>query len=187
MSNTSKEFGNFIFKTLELSGAFLITPKVFEDERGIFFVQYEKEAFRLAGIEEEFLQSNCSISKQNVIRGLHYQKAPYEQAKLVRVTAGKIIDTIIDMRRGSKTFGKSLSVELSADNLLELYVPKGFAHGFQVTQGPAMVEYMVSNKYSLAHEAGIRWNDNDLGITWRNTTNAIISEKDQQWPFLREL
>ena len=154
-----------------------IEPKLFEDKRGFFYESYNKNKLDKI-INIIFVQDNESKSNKGVIRGLHFQKPPYAQTKLVRCLSGKILDVVVDLRKNSKTYGKSFSIELSSDNNLQLLVPKGFAHGFQVLSETAIVNYKVDNFYNPKSESGIIWNDKDLLIKWKQDLEQIISKKD---------
>lgn len=176
----------FEFKRLEIQDVILIIPKIFGDERGFFMEIYKKDEFKSFGIDTEFVQENHSKSKYGVIRGLHFQRSPYEQAKLVRCIRGVIFDVVVDIRPNSPTFGKWISLILSEHNNFILFIPKGFAHGFAVLSEFAEVIYLVDNKYMPEYECGIIWNDEDLKILWP-VTNPILSEKDKKWPTLKEL
>lgn len=176
----------FEFKRLEIPEIILIRPKVFEDERGFFMETFKKEDFEKFGIKGEFVQDNHSKSKYGVLRGLHFQKKPYEQAKLVRCIKGIIFDVAVDIRRDSKTFGKYVGVILSEFNKLILYVPRGFAHGFLTLSSEAEVVYKVDNKYSPENEGGIIWNDPEINIKWPEIETVILSEKDKKWPTLKQ-
>lgn len=176
---------SFEFKRLEIPDVVLITPKVFEDGRGFFMETYCKEEFEIFGIKEEFIQDNYSKSKKGVLRGLHFQEV-YPQAKLVRCIKGEIYDVAVDLRKGSKTFGKHVSVILSGSNKNIVYIPRGFAHGFVVLSEEAEVVYKVDNNYSPENESGLIWNDLDVNINWP-IKNPIISSKDRRWPTLKEL
>lgn len=169
----------------ELEGVLLIEPAVHLDSRGRFFESYEKEKYRALGIREEFVQDNQSLSNKNVLRGLHYRVDP-EQAKLVRVVKGEVFDVVVDIRKGSATFGKWQGFILSDSNYLQLYVPVGFAHGFCVLSDTAEFLYKVSEYYSAEKEKGLIWNDPDIGIDWP-ISDPILSEKDQSNPRLRDL
>ena len=164
----------------------LIKPKVFGDERGFFMETYKKEDFEKAGIKGEFVQDNHSRSRYGVLRGLHFQKEPYAQAKIVRCVRGVIFDVAVDLRRDSPTFGKWVGVILSEFNKHQLYIPRGFAHGFCVLSEVAEVVYKVDNKYAQDYEGGVIWNDEDIGIEWP-IDEPILSEKDKKWPTLKEL
>ncbi|MFA4646569.1 dTDP-4-dehydrorhamnose 3,5-epimerase [Pyrococcus kukulkanii] len=175
----------FEFVRLEIPDVILIKPKVFEDERGFFMETYKRPDFEKAGIKGEFVQDNHSRSKYGVLRGLHFQREPYAQAKIVRVVRGVIFDVAVDLRRNSPTFGKWVGVILSEFNKWQLYIPRGFAHGFVVLSDIAEVVYKVDNVYAPSYEAGIIWNDPDIGIKWP-IDNPILSEKDKKWPTLKE-
>ncbi len=155
----------------------IIEPKLFEDNRGFFYESYNKNKLDKI-INIIFVQDNESKSNKGVIRGLHFQKPPYAQTKLVRCVIGKILDVVVDLRKNSKTYGKSFSIELSSDNNLQLLVPKGFAHGFQVLSETAIVNYKVDNFYNPKSESGIIWSDKDLLINWKQDLEQIISKKD---------
>ena len=175
----------FEFKRLEIPEVILIKPKVFEDERGFFMETYKKQDFEKAGIKEDFIQDNHSKSKYGVLRGLHFQREPYAQAKIVRCIRGVIYDVAVDLRKDSPTFGKWVGVILSEYNKWQLYIPKGFAHGFVVLSDVAEVVYKVDNVYAPEYEGGIIWNDPDIGIDWP-IDEPIVSEKDMKWPTLKE-
>ena len=161
----------------------LIEPKIFGDSRGYFFESYNEKIFAENGIEIKFVQDNQSMSSYGVIRGLHFQKDPHAQTKLIRVLSGSILDVAVDLRKGSHTYGKHFSVELSAENKRQLLVPKGFAHGFSVLSETADVLYKCDVFYNKASEAGILYNDPSLNIDWRIPTGkAIVSDKDLQQP-----
>ncbi|MBW9223433.1 dTDP-4-dehydrorhamnose 3,5-epimerase [Methanothermococcus sp. SCGC AD-155-E23] len=176
----------FEFRRLEIPDVVLIKPKVFGDERGFFMETYKKSDFERAGIKGEFVQDNHSKSRYGVLRGLHYQKGPYTQAKIVRCIKGVIYDVAVDLRKNSPTFGKYIGVILSEYNKYMLYVPRGFAHGFLVLSGEAEVVYKVDNEYAPDYEGGLIWKDPDVNIPWP-IEDPILSEKDQKWPTLREL
>jgi dTDP-4-dehydrorhamnose 3,5-epimerase len=176
----------FEFKRLEIPDVILIKPKVFEDERGFFMETYKKEEFEKAGIAGEFVQDNHSKSKYGVLRGLHFQREPYAQAKIVRCVRGEIYDVAVDLRRNSPTFGKYVSVKLSEDNKCQLYVPRYCAHGFLVLSDVAEVIYKVDTIYAPKYESGLIWKDSEVHISWPNL-NPILSPKDQELPTLRAL
>ncbi len=176
----------FEFKRLEIPDVILIKPKVFGDERGFFMETYKKLDFEKAGINGEFIQDNHSKSKYGVLRGLHFQRGPYAQAKIVRCVRGVIYDVAVDLRKNSPRFGKHVGVILSEFNKYQLYIPRGFAHGFAVLSDVAEVVYKVDNVYAPDHEGGLIWNDPDVGIKWP-IENPILSEKDKKWPTLKEL
>jgi dTDP-4-dehydrorhamnose 3,5-epimerase len=163
-----------------LPGLKILTPKVFEDSRGYFFESYNREKAAAAGIHSVFVQDNQSKSQYGVIRGLHYQKSPYAQSKLVRVLEGSIYDVALDLRKGSPAFGKWFGIELSAENRLQLYIPKGFAHGFSVLSETAVVMYKCDELYQPGSEGSIFCMDPSLGIDWQiRKGSGIISVKDQ--------
>lgn len=164
-----------------LKGVFLIEPRVFEDFRGIFIETYNKKHFNeAAGMEVDFVQDNFSRSKFGVLRGLHFQKPPFAQAKLVRVLEGEVWDVAVDIREGSPTFGQYFGTILSAENKKQLFIPRGFAHGFVVLSKTADFLYKCDNYYSPAHDSGIIYNDVDLNIDWvLKQDELILSEKDK--------
>lgn len=165
----------------------LIKPKVFGDNRGFFMETYKKSEFYANGIEIEFNQDNHSKSTAHVLRGLHFQKAPYGQAKIVRCTRGRIYDVAVDIRPESKTFGKYVKVELSEDNKQMLFIPEGFAHGFVVLSEEAELNYKASGEYASQADCGIIWNDKDINIDWEIDFEPILSEKDTKQKTLKEL
>ena len=162
----------------DFEGLFVIEPRVFGDERGYFFESYNEAAFAKLDLPTHYAQDNCSRSAQGVLRGLHYQKEPQAQAKLVRVTRGKVWDCVVDIRPGSKTFGRYFGIELSEENKQMLFVPEGFAHGFCVLSEVADFVYKCTRLYSPPDEKGLMWNDPDLNIPWP-VKNPIVSAKDQ--------
>lgn len=170
----------------KLPGALLVTPRVFDDRRGWFFESYNQRDFAAAGIDLAFVQDNQSKSCRGTLRGLHFQMPPYAQAKLVRVLQGKIYDVIVDLRHDSPTYRQWDGVVLSAENHLMLFIPKGFAHGFCVLSETAEVFYKCDDFYAPAASRGIIWNDPDLGIAWP-VTDPVLSDKDREYPPLREL
>ena len=169
----------------DLKGVLLIQPAVHTDSRGRFFESFQKERYKEIGIEEEFIQDNHSVSQKNTIRGLHYRVAP-EQSKLVRVIRGEVFDVVVDIRKGSPTFGQWRGYTLSDTNYLQIYIPVGFAHGFCVLSEMAEFLYKVSEYYSAEKEKGIMWNDQDIGIDWP-ISNPILSEKDKTNLTLKDL
>ena len=176
------------FTPLAIPDVILIEPKVFEDKRGFFFEFYHAELFRKNGIGVAFVQDNYSRSSKGTLRGLHFQIDPKAQDKLVRVTRGEVFDVAVDIRKGSKTFGKFVSTTLSAENKKMLFIPKGFAHGFCVLTDGAEFLYKVSHFYSPEHERGIQWNDPTIGIPWpKLDCEYIFSQKDKQYPPLSKL
>lgn len=164
----------------DIEGVVIIEPRLFEDERGYFFESFNRERFKsLTGRDIEFVQDNESLSAMGVVRGLHFQLPPHAQSKLVRVVRGEILDVAVDLRMGSPTFGKHVSVVLSQDNHRQLFIPRGFAHGFAVLKGEAMLEYKCDNYYAPEAEGAIRWDDPSLAIEWGIDRNkAILSKKD---------
>ncbi len=167
-------------------GLLVIEPKVFEDERGYFYESYNARLYRDAGIDCDFLQDNQSKSSYGVIRGLHYQLEPHAQAKLVRVISGEVLDVVLDLRKGSPRFGESFAVRLSAENKKQLFIPRGFAHGFSVLSEEAVFFYKCDGYYEKNSERGIRFDDPDLSIDWMIPEGRqIVSEKDQKLPFFK--
>lgn len=177
---------SFEFQRLEIPDVILIKPKIFEDDRGFFMETYQKDEFATAGITGEFIQDNHSKSTYGVLRGLHFQKQPYAQAKIVRCVRGEIFDVAVDLRKDEPTFGHYVSVTLSEENKYQLYIPRYCAHGFLVLSETAEVMYKVDNVYAPGYERGLIWNDPDVNILWPNT-KPILSSKDQQLPTLKEL
>lgn len=177
----------FKFTKTVLEDVIVVEPTVYGDNRGFFVETYKKSAFEQNGIKASFMQDNHSKSTKGVLRGLHYQLNPKAQSKLVRCTKGKVLDIAVDIRNGSKTFGKWVSVELSEENKKMLYIPEGFAHGFVVLSDEAELLYKTSNEYSQELDRGIRWNDPDINIDWGIDYEPIISEKDKVQPFFKEL
>ena len=175
---------SFIFNSLRIPDVISITPHLFNDERGYFFENFNHSKFKQNQIDLNFIQENFSKSKKNVIRGLHFQKNPKAQAKLVTAVSGEIFDVAVDLRKNSPTFGKWVSEILSEVNHKSLYVPEGFAHGFCVLSEGATVVYKINQEYSPDHEQGIIWNDPDIGISWP-ISESIISEKDQNLPLFK--
>ncbi len=176
-----------IIKT-ELPGVLIIEPKVFGDARGYFFESWNLAAFEAVGITNKWVQDNESKSCFGVLRGLHYQAAPYTQAKIVRATLGAVLDVVVDIRKGSPAYGKHIAVELSADNKRMLYIPRGFAHGFAVLSDEAVFMYKCDNIYMPSTERGILFNDPDLAIDWRIPTEKILlSEKDKKHPAFADI
>ena len=178
---------SFEFKKLEIPEVILVKPKQFKDARGFFMENYKKSEFVKNGICDDFVQDNFSSSTAHVLRGLHYQKPPYEQAKLVKCLKGKIYDVAVDIRQHSKTFGKYVKVELSEYNNNILYIPKGFAHGFVVISDYAEISYKVSEEYNANADAGIMWDDKNINIDWEIDFEPILSEKDTNHPTLKEI
>jgi len=170
-----------------IPGLLIIEPRVFADDRGYFLESYNTKKFEGSGITTIFVQDNESKSVHGVIRGLHYQLEPYSQCKLVRVIQGSVYDVAVDCRKRSPTFGQSFGIELSADNKLQFYIPKGFAHGFSVWSETAIFSYKCDSLYNTAAERGIFYNDPALGINWGiDSSEAIISGKDMLLPMLSD-
>jgi len=162
----------------------IIEPQLFKDERGFFYESYNKNNL---DIDIDFVQDNESKSYKGVIRGLHFQAPPFEQTKLVRCVSGNILDVAVDLRTNSKTYGMFFSIELSSENNKQLFVPKGFAHGFQVLSETAIVNYKVDNFYNPKSDSGIIWNDKDLSIDWNLDLKPILSKKDLKLISFKEL
>lgn len=171
----------------EIKGVYIIEPRVFNDARGYFFESFKKAEFEENIGKVDFVQDNESKSSRGVLRGLHYQKGGYSQAKLVRVIKGTVLDVAVDIRKSSPTFGKHVMVELSGENKRQFFIPRGFAHGFLVLSDEAIFTYKVDNLYAPQHEASIRFDDPDLGIEWPMEPDEIItSEKDLKGKLFRE-
>ena len=177
-----------IVKETGIEGLLILEPRVFKDSRGFFYESYHKEELSRHGVEYEFIQANQSRSSFGVIRGLHFQKEPFAQAKLVRVTEGAIFDVAVDIRPGSTSYGQWFGIELSAENFLQLLIPGGFAHGLSILSDQATVQYKCDQYYRPESESGIRFDDPDLQIDWRiDPEKAVISEKDRILPYLKQL
>ena len=175
------------FVNTSIEGLVVIEPTVFEDDRGYFSESYNKKKFEEAIGEISFVQDNESKSSKGVLRGLHFQKPPYAQAKLVRCIEGKVLDVAVDIREGSETFGQHVTVELTGENKKQVFIPRGFAHGFLVLSESAIFGYKVDNSYAPAHDAGICWDDPTLNIQWGvNESEVLVSEKDVKLPFFSE-
>ncbi|MBQ8033851.1 MAG: dTDP-4-dehydrorhamnose 3,5-epimerase [Bacteroidales bacterium] len=176
-----------VIKT-EIEGVLIIEPKIFGDERGYFYESYNKERFAAeTGLDIDFVQDNQSKSCYGVLRGLHFQKPPHAQSKLVRVVKGTVLDVAVDIRRGSPTFGKHVAVELTEENHRQFFIPRGFAHGFAVLSDEAIFQYKCDNLYAPDSEGSIIWNDPDLAIDWRVPADKVIlSEKDKHHPRLKD-
>jgi len=175
------------YKKTEIEGVFIIEPKVFQDARGYFFETWKQKDFDENIGETHFIQDNESKSSYGVLRGLHYQKGDFSQAKLVRVIKGRVLDVAVDIRKSSSTFGKYVMVELSEENKRQFFIPRGFAHGFLVLSEEAIFTYKVDNVYAPQAEAGIRWDDPELAIEWPiDFTLVKTSEKDLKQPFLKD-
>ena len=175
------------FSNTNIKGVVVIEPNVIKDNRGYFLESFNKNKFKSKIGEVAFVQENESKSYKGVLRGLHFQKPPFDQAKLVRCIEGEILDVVLDIRRGSPTYGLYHSLILSKENNKQLFIPRGFAHGFLVLSDIAVFSYKVDNFYSLEHDAGIRWNDKKLNIQWGlEECDVLISEKDMQLPFFHK-
>ena len=171
-----------------IDGVFIIEPQVFEDARGYFFESWNKVKLKEQGIDYDFIQDNQSKSCFGTIRGIHFQKGEFAQAKLVRVLEGTVLDVAVDLRPGSSTFGRHVAVELSAENKKQLMIPRGFGHGFSVLTPSAVFAYKCDNVYCKKAEGGLLYNDPVLGIDWKiDTDKAVLSEKDRHNPLLKEI
>ncbi|MBO0330922.1 dTDP-4-dehydrorhamnose 3,5-epimerase [[Muricauda] lutisoli] len=168
----------------KLKGCFILEPKVFEDDRGYFFESFNHKTFCEAiGQEVDFVQDNQSYSTKGVLRGLHFQHGEHAQAKLVRVLEGRVLDVAVDLRKGSPSYGEHVSVELTADNKKQLFIPRGFAHGFVVLSETAHFFYKCDNYYNKESEGGIKYNDTHLNIDWKiSPEDMLVSEKDKNLP-----
>jgi dTDP-4-dehydrorhamnose 3,5-epimerase len=175
----------FVFEKTSLKGAVLLKPKVYHDERGFFMETFKYADFVAAGLSGDYVQDNHSKSSKGVLRGLHYQRGVAAQGKLLRCTAGAILDVGVDIRRCSPTFGKWLAVELSAKNAHMLYLAPGFAHGFLTLSDTAELQYKCTAPYSAADEGGVRWDDPELAIEW-GIREPMISQRDAELPFLKD-
>ena len=172
----------------EIQGVYIIEPKVFGDSRGYFFESFSKKEFESKVGPVEFVQDNESKSCYGVVRGLHFQKPPHAQAKLVRVVKGKVLDVAVDLRKDSPTYGKHVTVELSEDNHRQVFIPKGFAHGFSVLSEEAVFQYKCDDYYAPETEGAVAWNDPELNIDWRVPADMmILLEKDKRHPELKDL
>lgn len=173
----------------DIEGVVIVEPKVFGDERGYFMESYSERDFEAhTGLKVRFVQDNESCSKRGVLRGLHFQKEPYAQAKLVRVVRGRVLDVAVDIRPESPTFGKYVMTELSGDNHRQMFIPKGFAHGYVVLEDDTVFQYKCDEYYHPEAEGGIAWNDPQIGIEWPIAEGEVIlSEKDKNRPLLSEI
>ena len=176
------------YKKTAIEGVFIIEPRVFNDARGYFFEAWKKEEFEANVGKITFVQDNESKSSYGVLRGLHFQKGAFSQAKLVRVINGRVVDVAVDLRRSSATFGQHVMVELSDENKRQFFIPRGFAHGFLVLSDEAIFTYKVDNVYAPQADGGVRWNDPELGIKWPIDLSVVkTSEKDLVLPMLRDI
>ena len=175
------------FTKTSIEGLVIIDPTVFGDNRGYFLESYnEKELKEVIG-NVSFVQDNESKSSKGVLRGLHFQKPPFAQAKLVRCIEGKVLDVAVDIRKNSKTYGQHFTTELSGENKKQVFIPRGFAHGFLVLSESAIFAYKVDNTYAPEHDAGFRWNDPIVNIQWGlSESEVLVSDKDAQLPFFNE-
>jgi dTDP-4-dehydrorhamnose 3,5-epimerase len=172
----------------EIPDVLLIKPGIFRDDRGAFLESFSARRYRDHGIDRDWVQDNLSTSVYGVIRGLHYQRPPFAQAKIVQVIRGRILDVVVDIRKGSPTYGKHVAVELDSEDRMQILMPHGFAHGFSVLSPFADVLYKTDNYYSRDHEAGLRFDDPDLSIDWRIPSDqSILSPKDLELPCLKDL
>ncbi|MEO1434681.1 MAG: dTDP-4-dehydrorhamnose 3,5-epimerase [Bacteroidota bacterium] len=172
-----------IFEPGPIEGIVVVKPRIFGDDRGFFYESYQEEKFKAGGIAAHFVQDNCAKSTFGVLRGLHYQAGEFAQAKLVRVPVGKVLDVAVDLRPNSPSYGEHFSIELSDENHWQLFVPRGFAHGYVVLSATAIFEYKCDNFYNKAAEGGLMYNDPHLNIDWKiDLSEAILSDKDQVHP-----
>jgi len=169
-----------------IAGLKIVQPKVWGDARGHFFESYSEAAFKAAGLPTDFVQDNQSLSAKGILRGLHFQKPPYAQGKLVRVIKGAVLDVVVDLRRSSPTYGQHFAIELNEDNKTMFWVPPGFAHGFLTLADDTIFVYKVTGLYNKESEGGLLWNDPALGIDW-GIENPLLSDKDRIQPLLSEL
>lgn len=176
-----------VIKT-DIEGLVVLEPRVFGDSRGYFFESFNARTFEEAVGNVSFVQDNESKSSYGVVRGLHFQKPPHAQAKLVRVVKGKVLDVAVDLRKDSPTFGKYVAVELSEDNHRQVFIPRGFAHGFSVLSDEVIFQYKCDNYYAPESEGAVAWDDPDLDIDWRVPADKVLlSEKDKKHPFLKDI
>ena len=170
------------FTAMDLPGVYILEPKVFRDQRGFFFESYSREAFARQGLDYSFVQDNHARSEQDgVLRGFHFQAPPFSQTKLVRVVRGRVLDVVVDLRKGSPGFGRWLKVELSQDNFRQILVPKGFGHAYLTLEPGTEVEYKVDQVYAPESEGGLAWDDPDLDVPWP-VEEPVLSERDRGWP-----
>lgn len=170
-----------------IDGVVILEPRIFKDARGYFFESFSEREFQEKVCKTTFVQDNESFSSYGVVRGLHFQKPPYTQAKLVRVIKGAVLDVAVDLRKNSPTYGQHVAVELTGENHRQLFIPRGFAHGFSVLSEEVLFQYKCDHYYAPQSEGGILWNDPDLGIDWRIPAESIIlSKKDTKHPLLKD-
>lgn len=177
--------GNFTFTETEIKGVYVIETKRYGDHRGYFMETYKKNDFDAAGLTYDFVQDNQSSSRKGVLRGLHFQRT-HPQAKLVRVLRGEVFDVVVDLRKGSETYGKWVGVLLSGENGKQFMIPRGFAHGFVVVSETAEFAYKCDELYHPEDEGGIAWNDPSIGVAWPDVGEIILSEKDKKNPMLED-
>ena len=172
----------------EIAGVKIVQPQIHRDQRGYFFETYNLERYRNCGIDADFVQDNESLSSRGVLRGLHWQTGSHAQAKLLRVIRGAVLDVVVDIRKGSPTFGRYVKCELTADNGRQFFVPRGFAHGYAVLEDDTLLSYKCDNPYSPGAERGLRFDDPALGIEWPDFGGEfILSEKDKKHPLLKDI
>ena len=175
-----------VIKT-NIEGVIIVEPRIFKDGRGYFFESFSQREFEEKVCKTTFVQDNESKSSYGVVRGLHFQKPPFAQSKLVRVIKGAVLDVAVDIRKGSLTFGQYVSVELTGENHRQFFIPRGFAHGFSVLSEEVIFQYKCDNFYSPQSEGAIAWNDSDLNIDWRiPVEEVVLSEKDSKHPKLKD-
>ena len=175
-----------VIKT-DIEGVVILEPRIFKDARGYFFESFSAREFEEKVFRTTYVQDNESYSSYGVVRGLHFQKPPFTQAKLVRVIKGAVLDVAVDLRKGSPTYGKHVAVELTENNHRQLFIPHGFAHGFAVLSDEVLFQYKCDNYYAPLSEGGIRWNDPDLQIDWRIPADQVVlSEKDTRHPMFKD-
>lgn len=180
MSVPAQIFDKMEITKTEIEGVVIIEPRIFHDDRGYFYESFSQREFEEKVCKTVFVQDNQSKSSYGVLRGLHFQKAPYSQSKLVRCIKGAVLDVAVDIRKGSPTFGKYVAVELTEDNHRQFFVPRGFAHGFAVLSDEAVFQYKCDNYYNKESEGSIAWNDESLAIDWKiDMDKVILSEKDK--------
>ena len=174
-------------KKTSIKNVIIIKPNIFKDNRGYFIESFKQNEFENKVVKTNFIQDNESKSLYGVLRGLHYQIPPFSQSKLIRVISGKIIDVAVDIRKGSKTFGNHVAIELNDENMFQLFIPKGFAHGFVVLSKEAVINYKCDNYYSKEHERSIKFDDKTLNIDWKiNKKDIILSKKDNINPLFKD-
>lgn len=175
----------------KIDGLVIISPQIFGDDRGFFVETYNMERYKEAGINVDFVQDNLSKSQKSVLRGLHFQNEPFAQGKLVQVITGKVLDVAVDIRKSSPTYGEYVSVELSAENKKQFWIPAGFAHGFVALEDDTIFSYKCTNVYSPESEGGLLWNDEKIAIDWKLEENSIdepiLSERDEKWEKFEDL